>query len=570
MAGEGGMGGAGMGGGGMGGAGMGGGGMGGGLVVPPLPPLPPGTGTGTTYYVSPSGKDSNDGKSEATPWQTLGKVMTTSYQAGDSVLLEGGASFTGCMTFTKGMVQSTVDAPFLLGSYGTGSFKLTADCVAQYAAAITVEGVSGFVLTDAVIRGDAGGARYGVYIKNETSGAVGRGVRVQNCDISGFYTKEPMSFGGEIFVNGIPYGLDEVSILNNTLHGSDGPTSLDDNGITGYGSGTNITNVLYQGNTVYDIGGKPGGANGTVGNGILLSGVDGGVAQYNVVYRCGGNTTTCGGPGGLWAYGVNNVTLQYNEVYGMSPVGVMSGGCDWGAFDLDGGVTNSLVQYNYAHDNVGPGYLTYIDKTWSGNTFRYNIGQNNGVGFAIGGYNGTTADLRIYNNTILNEGPQQGLVQVAFSGGGSVAGIIASNIFSAPGNAILVDALSWNKADVTGLFFHQNDYWSPGMPQFHWANSTFLGLMSWSTSTGQEAKNGMMTGFDADPMLLAPGSGMILGGYNPTALSGYRLGPTSPLRGQGLDLQAGFMIMPGTKDFFGQTIPSKTGTGYNVGADGSP
>jgi len=32
-------------------------------------------------------------------------------------------------------------------------------------------------------------------------------------------------------------------------------------------------------------------------------------------------------------------------------------GCDWDAFHPDGGVSNSVVQYNYSHNNFGPEYL---------------------------------------------------------------------------------------------------------------------------------------------------------------------------------------------------------------------
>ena len=46
-----------------------------------------------------------------------------------------------------------------------------------------------------------------------------------------------------------------------------------------------------------------------------------------------------------------------------------NGACDWAAYDLDAGVTNSVVQYNYSHDNAGPALLAYTAGSWGPNTF---------------------------------------------------------------------------------------------------------------------------------------------------------------------------------------------------------
>ena len=44
-------------------------------------------------------------------------------------------------------------------------------------------------------------------------------------------------------------------------------------------------------------------------------------------------------------------------------------------------MTNSVMQYNYSHDNDGAGYGLYQGSTsapWSNNVVRYNISQNDG------------------------------------------------------------------------------------------------------------------------------------------------------------------------------------------------
>ena len=49
------------------------------------------TASGATYYVSSSvGNDSNNGTSVSTPWRTLNKVNTSTFQPGDSILFSRG------------------------------------------------------------------------------------------------------------------------------------------------------------------------------------------------------------------------------------------------------------------------------------------------------------------------------------------------------------------------------------------------------------------------------------------------------------------------------------------------
>ena len=56
----------------------------------------PGSPPPRTYYVSPTGSDSNSGLSSSTPWQTVTKVNNTVLHPGDTVLFQGGQTFSGC------------------------------------------------------------------------------------------------------------------------------------------------------------------------------------------------------------------------------------------------------------------------------------------------------------------------------------------------------------------------------------------------------------------------------------------------------------------------------------------
>ena len=55
---------------------------------------------------------------------------------------------------------------------------------------------------------------------------------------------------------------------------------------------------------------------------------------------------------------------------------------------LDGGVRNSIVQYNYSHDNDGAGYLLAQfegGRAFYNNVIRYNVSENDGQKNSYGG-----------------------------------------------------------------------------------------------------------------------------------------------------------------------------------------
>lgn len=73
---------------------------------------------GTTYYVSSTGSDLNNGTSTSTPWQTLDKVNNTTFTAGDKILFKAGDTFTGTIIPTA---SGTSSNSITYGMYGTGA-----------------------------------------------------------------------------------------------------------------------------------------------------------------------------------------------------------------------------------------------------------------------------------------------------------------------------------------------------------------------------------------------------------------------------------------------------------------
>ena len=78
--------------------------------------------TPATYYVSPSGSDTNAGTAAA-PWKTVARVNRASLSPGDTVLFQGGAAFSDqpLMPPTAG----TSSSPITFSSYGTGQAQIT-------------------------------------------------------------------------------------------------------------------------------------------------------------------------------------------------------------------------------------------------------------------------------------------------------------------------------------------------------------------------------------------------------------------------------------------------------------
>ena len=532
----------------------------------------------TTYYVSPTGLDTNNGTSTSTPWQTITKVNSAHFVAGDSVLFQGGQTFTGAPIFSyaTNIPTSSAATPITVGSYGTGAAEILSTTSGSYSAGITVNGVNGLQITGLTIMG-AGGASpttwIGVYILNQ-SGSSKSGVTVTNCDISNF-AGTTGSQTGEVFVNGYYGALDTINITNNQLHGANGVGSKDSNGIIGLGNGENVTNVTYSGNTVYNLGGLT--AN--TGGGIVANGVNGGLLQYNIVHDIGGNSTSCGGPGGIWAYTSNNITIQFNEVYKVQPISYTAG-CDWIAFDLDGGVSNSVVQYNYSHNNFGTALLAYSSDVgsdhWGNNIYRYNISENDALGSgnanqcAISITHTPTNPIQIYGNTIYMGMKNSTGLSVAMQSNNGVAvvlpagSIIENNIFDIVPQTYYGQTYNqymYFPYGLSGGTINNNIYYG-GATNQEWrvGSTTYTSLSSYQTATGYDHAS-----FSSNPGLVNPGGGGTLS-WTPSLHNGPQPNPTAYWLSAGSPaVNAGVTISGSSRDYYNDPVPS--GGSTSIGAD---
>src|SRR4051794_34689208 len=88
------------------------------LVAVALTFAAPACARAATYYVSPSGSDSAAGTSASTPWKTVGRVNATTLSAGDTVLFQGGATFSDTDLEPTG-------SGVTFSSYGSGQANLS-------------------------------------------------------------------------------------------------------------------------------------------------------------------------------------------------------------------------------------------------------------------------------------------------------------------------------------------------------------------------------------------------------------------------------------------------------------
>jgi len=86
--------------------------------APPAPTI-----TGTTYYVSSTGSDSNAGTSPAQAWRTVARVDSAHLSPGDGVMFEGGQTFTDQVLMPSS--SGTGGQPIVFGSYGQGQATIT-------------------------------------------------------------------------------------------------------------------------------------------------------------------------------------------------------------------------------------------------------------------------------------------------------------------------------------------------------------------------------------------------------------------------------------------------------------
>jgi hypothetical protein len=520
----------------------------------------------TTYYVSPDGSDKNAGTSPADAWRTLTRVNLESFRPGDEILFQAGTTFTGTLSFNLGS-QGDAAGAVTVGSYGPG----TATIAAGKGTGVSVDDASYFTITDLNVVGSgyASNGGNGISFTSDLPGVTVQGSTVSNVDVNSF-GHDGISFVGENGSNDFRGISVSDSIADNN---GDGGVEVD---AQGNAYDVYVGHVQADHNAGSDMIGS--------GFGILIAGANEVVVERSVTGDNGWLPGNHGETGGVEAINDNRVLLQYNEAYDNH-----HGNSDGDGVILDD-TTDSVMQFNYTLDNDGAGLFLFaeVGAQSTNNVVRYNISQNDGrrplygvnTGILVGG---TVSDAEIYNNTVYKGPSASGTTSgISIGGPGTGSSIhVFDNIFVTTGGGPMVTY----DGSGTGVLLLGNDYWSSGAPkQFIWNGTTYVGLDSWRSGTGQETLNRAPVGFAVNPQLNDAGEGGIIGNADALdTLTAYELKSSSPLRHAGLSLsqfqvkwdpydyagdafiKARFDAVP--TDFYGNPLPGAGTEKLSIGAD---
>ncbi len=514
------------------------------------------TSVAATYYVSPSGNDNNAGTSPSTAWATIDKVNDVSFANGDSVLFEGGQSFSG--TIWIGVDDGgTASSPLIISSYGTGRATVTSGLTDG----IYVYNRAGLEISDMIFVGADPASREsftGINVWTDLAGDVKlEHLYIDNVDVSG-YPERGISVGGWNNRS----GFKDVRITNSDIHGN-GDIGIFTWGYQYPASGWANEDFYIAYCNTYDNSGLSS-KNSNTGSGIIISGVDGAVVEFCESWNNGWLNSSRGeGPVGIWPYDANNVVIQFCESHHNK-----TKGADGGGFDIDGGCQNCVLQYNYSHDNYGAGYLIcqYSGaRAYRNNVVRYCISANDGIGavknmgalyFWSSGSSGGIQDTEIYGNTFYTGPGARGETVKSFSGTNTIFNTrIHNNIIvkNTPSIDWVIRLRNCTSATYT---FQGNCYWCSGGPvSYSWSGATYNGIAAWRAGTGQEMLSGNPVGYETNPLLVNPGG---------SADTDYKLQASSTMKDAGLNLPALFGIDPGPHDYFETSIPQNGS--YDVGA----
>jgi hypothetical protein len=482
------------------------------------------------YYFSPTGNDQDEGSKEH-PWQTIDRFNRLPLRPGDAAYFEGGGTFNGTLRINQDK-SGNEGSPVTIGSYGRGN------------ATIDAGDSAGSVLYLARYLNLSGLRFKGSGRKN---GNVKDGIAIINCaetiidsvDISGFQKS------GLLVYSSAGIGINHVVSHDNgsagiTVEGNDGKKN------------SRQIRILYC--SAINNPGDPTNLNNHSGNGIVVGHCTGVKIAHCMATENGWDMPRIGnGPVGIWAYEADSVTIEHCLSFRNK---TSPGAADGGGFDLDGGVTNSVIQYCLSYENQGSGYCMFQywgASPWYNNVIRFNISENDGTvsdshgGAYVWNSSGDPDQLKgcdFYNNTIYNSRD----AALSYS---EKSRRKQFRFF----NNIFVGEDSIIRGDKGSDQFVGNNWWSlhkkfnaDGMVQFQ----------DWSVRYGLESKGGKMMGMNADPGFRHAGKSGIRSADSLRYFDAYCLPAGSELHTKGADLQRMFGIDPGTKDFQGINLPPRS------------
>ncbi len=444
---------------------------------------------GADFYLSPRGADSRPGTSPQNAWQSLARLQKQPLRRGDRVLLEGGATFRGSLQIGANPAdKDDADNPLHLeiGSFGTGRAVIDA----AGASALVIRDRGGIVVRDLIVCGDGlktnRGA--GLLIENTRNGGDKRAfVRIQNVEASGFYR------GGILIASAPPdasqSGFSDVHIEgcdahDNVFYGVSVSGVWDPKATAFSHQNVEITNCRAWNNL-----GDPEYMENHSGSGIIVGETDGGRVAHSEAW---GNGALCnasiGGPVGIWTASSRGIRIDHNVSHG-NRTGNHKNTKDGGGFDLDGGVSDSVMEHNLSYDNDGAGFMVYnyfdAPHEFKNNVVRFNTslndGRRNGYGGLLIGNDGKGIDNVLIENNVFITSVQTGATPAVIRVFDTKNVVLRDNKFLSRGVPFLLA-----ERQNTGLSF-QNNLWSAdGDAVWDWYGAKLRSLEAFERKSGDK------------------------------------------------------------------------------------
>lgn len=451
--------------------------------------------SGATYLVGTGGN-----------FTTIAQVNAATFAPGDSILFQGGQTFSGAIISPSG---GTPANPITFGSYGGGQATISSGNSNGF----TSTDQPGIIVRDLTFTGTAS-TNHGILFQN----TLGTGVHLQNiqainCNVSGYGQNGIFATGS---ANGS--GYDDILFQGNTENGcctvafnGKGTAGIIVQNVASFGIGTNpvsFRNVIIEDcESLSNLGCAD--TNWT-GSGIFVAQTSGGRISNSRAYLNGANannTTGGGGPCGIWTSDSNGV-LIVNPISKFNSTATTADGCGVG---IDEGCIDCHILNPTTEGNAGPGLnifsgsdagVTKNDKCsiLGGTSINDGGGTSNAApcSILIGGDNAVSTNYRVAGVTVYQSNANTRALMFAGSQAAAMTGLVEGNQFIVTGTQPFV----YTTVNPSGVTFNGNRYISPtnsvGGSLFTstfnvtWNNIAYGDLGAWTAATNQE-KTGLLS-----------------------------------------------------------------------------
>lgn len=411
------------------------------------------------YFVdSEYGCDTGDGCSRQTAFRTTTKVNQLKLKAGDQILFKAGCSYLGTLKLSG----ETGAGIIVVTRYGVGDKP---HIIGDDEAAVDIVDISGIEIRDLSVSNPEG--LFGIRIINTKGGEMNH-IHIMDCDISDVYGGHDRFYintGGIVMTT----GKDKPGWFRNLLIQDNHIENVCRTGIILHTYWSNRPWKTWAENEYisdkenwwpsYEVVIRGNFINRPAGDAIVIIGAISPLIEWNTAYEIMADPNPPCANAGIWPQSTEDCVVQYNEVgYAHKPEGCN----DAQGFDVDLSCRNTIIQYNYSHDNEG-GFLLLCELGetdsygYTGTVVRNNLSVNDGnskgeVIALVGPVRGVT----IENNTIYSSGNVERIVEVWTKDGKDQAKDITfrNNIFVSNGRNNL-----FNLSNAENFTFENNLYW---------------------------------------------------------------------------------------------------------------